>query len=405
MKPKVLIVGGNYAGLECALSLSSRRYDVTVVDRTEQFEWLPNIHELISGYKRPQRLQLQRRTLLNKQGHRFVCSEVTRLDPNQHRVHLKSGDVLRYDYLVVALGGVNNTFGIPGAESYAVPFKSVGDCYEIRRRLDELDKWEQDFSVVIVGGGIEGVEALGELVRRFHQAPNFNVHLVDAGPQLLPSTDAVVDATIKRTCRNYPIEFSHDCKVVEVTENAVRLNNGRVLPSHITVWTGGVKPNPLLAECGLDLSNGWVQTNEALQSTSDERVFVIGDAAATPFEIGKQAYHAADMGKHAAINLQRLHKDKSLKPFHPAPKPVLVSFGDRETFMIADHWCVASPLMGVAKEAVYAIGMSQLRWQGGLRERLRQAGILWESGRQVLENHFMPKAIFKTATRTRLHVF
>ncbi len=85
-RPRVVIVGANFAGLTAAMHLDSDRYDVTVVDRSPWFEWLPNVHELLSGVKKPADLRLPRRRLLARAGHRFIEAEVTRVDARSRRV-------------------------------------------------------------------------------------------------------------------------------------------------------------------------------------------------------------------------------------------------------------------------------------------------------------------------------
>src|SRR5512135_1031803 len=113
-RPRVVIVGAGFAGIAAAQHLDGR-YDVTVIDRSPWFEWLPNIHELLSGVKRPADLRLQRTRLVKRAGRRFP-----------------------FDACIVAVGGVDETFGVPGADRHALSFKGVDGCAEIGRRLAQL---------------------------------------------------------------------------------------------------------------------------------------------------------------------------------------------------------------------------------------------------------------------------
>ena len=127
-------MGANVAGLAAAQHLDGR-YAVSVIDRSPWFEWLPNIHELLSGVKRPADLRLPRARLVKRAGHRFVRAEVVRIDSSASAVVTSTGRRFPFDACIVAVGGVDETFGVPGAERHALSFKSVDDCAEIGRRL------------------------------------------------------------------------------------------------------------------------------------------------------------------------------------------------------------------------------------------------------------------------------
>jgi NADH dehydrogenase len=120
----------------------------------------------------------------------------------------------------------------------------------------------------------------------------------------------------------------------------------------------------------------------SLQSRRFDHVFVVGDAAALPQPLGKQAYYAIQMGERAADNVLRWLGGRPLKPFRPSPKPMLVAFGDLDTFLIAGRRVVASPSLAVAKEGVYQLTMAQFDPPAGgeslrgLGRRLRALPIL-----------------------------
>lgn len=97
-----------------------------------------------------------------------------------------------------------------------------------------------------------------------------------------------------------------------------------------------------------------------LQSVRFDNVFVVGDAAALRKPLSKQAYYAIQIGEHAAGNVERLSRGQRLDAFSPAAKPSLVSFGDLDTYMIADGYAVAGTALAAAKEAVYQLTMALL---------------------------------------------
>ncbi len=304
-RPRIVIVGGNFAGLTAARHLD-RRHAVTVIDRSPSFEWLPNIHELLSGVKRPADLRLPLRRLVTRAGHRFVRAEVTGIDARAGRLATADGREFAFDACIVAVGGVNDTFGVKGADRHAMPFKSVDDCAAIGRRLAPLIRQSGERSVVIVGGGLEGVEALGEILRRRGARDSLHVCVVESGPRLLSDAPPALDAAVRARSAACGVRVCTGSPVTAVTRTQVRLRSGERLRSDLTIWTVGVTASPLLRDSGLvGKSGSWAPVTPALQSKRFENLFVIGDAAALPRPLPKQAYFAMQMGECAADNARR----------------------------------------------------------------------------------------------------
>ena len=357
---RVLILGGGFAGLAAATELRADRFDVTLVDRRGAFEFLPNIHELLSGVKTPDLLRLPLRELLQRAGHRFVCDTVTTIDVKGRAVSLaRRKRPLAYDSLIVCLGGVDATRGVPGVAEHAMPFKSVQECAKIGRRLSKLGRKRSASDVVIVGGGLEGVEALGEVLRLYRDRA-VRVHLVEARDRLLPEVPASIDAHLRALCEPYDVELCLGAAVERIEADAVVLADGRTLGSDLTIWTGGPAPPTLLAEAGLAPPRAWAPVEDTLRHRDHPEVFIAGDAADLPEPLAKQGYHALDMGVCAARNVLRGVEGRRLAPFRPSGKPTLISFGDISCFLIAGDRVLAGPALGAAKEAVFELVMTQL---------------------------------------------
>jgi len=356
---RIVIVGANFAGLTAAQHLG-REHAVTVIDRTAAFEWLPNIHELLSGVKPPSILRLSRRRLVAKAGHRFVRATVAAIDAPAAKVITSDGRHLGFDVCVVAVGGVNDTLGVPGAERYAMPFKSVDQCHAIGRTLARLARRPGPLSVVIVGGGLEGVEALGEVLRRYRRRKP-TIRVIEGASNLLPGTPVALDAAVRARCAPYPVHFHTRTLVTRLTKNRVHLSSGETIHSDLTIWTGGATAPALLQVSGLaDELGHWAPVTETLRSRKLSNVFVIGDAAALPHPIGKQAYYAMQMGACAADNVERALSGRALCPFTPSAKPMLISLGDLDTFLVAGDTVIAAPALAALKEAVFQVTMAQI---------------------------------------------
>lgn len=367
---RIVIVGANFAGLSAAQHLG-REHDVTVIDRSASFEWLPNIHELLSGVKRPAVLRLPRVRLIARTGHRFIRATVVAIDPRAAQVTTADGRQVGFDACIIAVGGVNDTFGVPGAERYAMPFKSVDHCEAIGRTLARLARRTGALSVVIVGGGLEGVEALGEVLRRYRHRSQLAVRVIEGAPTLLPGTPVSLDAAVRARCAPYDVRFHTGTLVTKVTRGRVYLRSGESVHSDLTIWTGGATAPALLYASGLaDTPKQWAPVTEALRSRIFRNVFVIGDAATLPHPIGKQAYYAMQMGACAADNVVRALAGRAPHPFTPSAKPMLISLGDLDTFFVSGDTVIAAPALAALKEAVFQITMAQI-------DPPSSAGALW----------------------------
>ncbi|MBN1945261.1 MAG: FAD-dependent oxidoreductase [Bradymonadales bacterium] len=382
---RVVILGGGFGGLAAAQELAGR-CQVTLVDRRKWFEYLPAIHELVSGVKKPEHLRLPLAELVARMGHRFLLDEVARIEPDNHRIDLVSGGSLPYDLLIMALGGVDATQRVTGARDHARFFKSVDDCAGIGSRLAELAGKNRVFDVVVVGGGLEGVETLGEILRRFRSYESIRIHLVDGARRLLRDAPPEVDRHLRSLIQPYGVELLLQERVIEVTEGTVRLHSGREIPSDLTIWTGGIGPPPVLERSGLTGGPGeWLEVGQTLQSIEQEGLFGVGDLVSLPGGLSKQAYHALDMGRLAARNLERLVAGRSLLPFVPSAKPMLLSFGDLSGYLIWEGKVLEGTAVNLAKESVYQLVMGRFdppsprRSLGRLGSRLAAAGreLVW----------------------------
>ena len=350
MGARIVIVGAGFAGLRAALDLPATE-QVTVVANRRWCEFLPNIHELLSGRRTPGSLRIDAEARVRGAGHRFVLDEITSIDTEGRTLKGRATGTIPYDILLLTPGLAGTTDGVEGAAEHALPFKSVDECARIGRRLRELAEAPGTPRVVIVGGGLEGVEALGEILRAF---PTFAVELVDGASRLLPTEPAALDRVVRAECSGFDVRIHDRTRVERVTAEAVFTDRAGRLESDLTIWTGGPARLPLLEEAGGGDGTGRLTSVAAtLESLVAPGVFLAGDAAELPRPLAKQAYHALDMGSHAAANILRRVRQRPLEDFVESGKPSLISFGDRGCFLVAGSWAVFGPSVSLAKEVVF----------------------------------------------------
>jgi NADH dehydrogenase len=170
----------------------------------------------------------------------------------------------------------------------------------------------------------------------------------------------VLGTYLRRLCRRHAVEVRLKSPVRRINAKSVTLRDKTNLPSDLTIWTGGPAPSPLLSESGLAPPGDWAPVDECLQVSTHPEIYIAGDAAALPTPASKQAYHALDMGACVARNIERSLAGRQPARFRPSGKPMLVSFGDLDCFLIAGPRVLAGPSLSAGKEAVFEAVMAGL---------------------------------------------
>lgn len=288
---QVVIVGGGYAGTMAANRLRQHpSVDVTLVNPRPQFVERIRLHQHVAGNYRADR---DYRDLLGD-GVRLLVDSAERIDAADRRIQLASGTVLRYDYLIYAVGSTGAiTTAVPGAAQFA---HSVSEFESAERLLAQLDELAPDAPVTVVGGGLTGIEAAAELAGRGR-----TVTLV-CGGTLGPSLNESGRRSVAKAMRKLGVELLEAAAVVAVRPDAVVLHDARVLPSALTVWTAGFGVPELAAVSGLATDAlGRLLTDETLTSVDNPWIVAAGDAAAPsgrPLRMSCQA--AIPLGAQAA---------------------------------------------------------------------------------------------------------
>jgi len=402
-RSRVVIIGGNFAGLVAASRLSCE-HDVTVVDARADFEWTPNIHEILSGVKDRDGVVLPRAECVSRYGHTFVHDAVVQIDRNSSSVVTESGLVLPYDACLIAAGSQRTTFGIKGADKYALGLRLVDDAVRIAKRLDKLATRKRRASVVIVGGGVSGIEALGEILRRRGQGDAFNIHVVEAESRILEGQPQGLATDAALRFAPYSVTVHTDATVTQVAARSVTLASGKKLTADLCIWSAGMTLPAFLRDAGLnDTGDEWLPVDDTLLSRHADNIFIAGDCAALPRPVRKQAYYAMDMGEVAGDNINRLLTDRRLRKFRASPMPMLISFGDITTWLVAGNNVVASPVLAAAKEGVYQATMARLESpHEPLRYSSDVVGRAAVATRRLLLPQLTPRKLFLGLTGSRI---
>jgi NADH:ubiquinone reductase (non-electrogenic) len=359
-KSRIIIIGANFAGLTAAGKLS-KCHEVTVIDSKQDFQWTPNIHEILSDVKKETSLSLNLETIITRLGHCFINQTVSSIDGNLQTVTLNDKQTLNYDVLLIASGHTRSNYGIKGANKYAYGFRTADDVIKIHNDIEAiLNNNKHPVNINIIGGGFTGVEVLGELLRKYATNKQMNFKVIDSAARLVQALPEKLSDDILSQCKNHQVSFHFNQTITDVKKSSIHFSNTESIESDLTIWSAGTKlPDYLNSLNTQDTSNG-LAVNTCLQISGFDNIFVAGDSATLEKPLAKQASIALDMGLHAAININRFCSQKTLKPLDVRTKPVLLSLGDINTYFIQGKLVLASPVLAAAKEAVYQFYMARL---------------------------------------------
>ncbi len=308
LAPRILIVGGGFAGVTTALELAKRcagvlPVQITLVSENNFFLFTPMLAEAATGAVETRHVLYPIRPLCGAWGIEFGEMSVEAIDLDRRRLtarHRRSPvrQQVQYDHLVLGLGAAPNVAVAPGAAEHALPFKGVGDAVRIRNRVIDLfeaaaltdDPWTRRrlLTFVVVGAGHAGTElmaaleelARGILLRHYPSVLGDSVRLVLIGSAVLPQTATNLAAYTREQLLHRGIELE-TARAASVSADGLTLQDGRVIPSHCVIWTAGNRVSPVIADLPLPKArDGRLLVNEYFEVQGSRGVYALGDNAA-----------------------------------------------------------------------------------------------------------------------------
>lgn len=339
-RPRVVIVGGGFGGIEAAKALRRAPVDVTLIDRSNHFVFQPLLYQVATGALAPSDIAVPIRWLLRSVRNVTVLAEdVTSINKENRTVRLGNGRELGYDYLILAAGSRHAYFGHDEWEPCAPGLKTIEDALEVRNRFlsafecAELATSETEraefLTIVIVGGGPTGVELAGIMVsiarkafrrdfRRFDPA-TARIILVEAGPRLVPAFKEHLSHRALRDLRALGVDVRLNTPVTAIGKGTVQLGSERIA-SRTVFWAAGNRGSSLsrtFPTCVDQASH--VKVSADLSLPGHPEIFVVGDQAAVYDPAGKPvprvAQGAIQMGRRAARNIADEIRSRPRKPF------------------------------------------------------------------------------------------
>jgi len=415
---RIVIIGAGFGGLRAALELAKRKarlkaFEIALIDPRPEHLYTPLLYEVSSG-----ELELDEdacvgelqsgvcvrfdsvANIVKNKRIRFVQASVATVDADGQTVALSSGETVAYDDLVVAVGVESATYGIAGADEFALPMKTLGNAFAIRERVFEIlkackDRTKKRLSVVVVGGGASGTEFAAETTNYLHRLAgegtlsrdNYAVTLVEAGPNILPMFSPSIRSCAMDRLASLGVDVMSATKLKAVESGAVVLEkpdgSTERREADVTVWTAGVKPLAIVKEWGLPVDErGFVKVTPTFLVEGTKNVYAFGDCASfvhpkTKKRVPALAQAAVKEAGIVAENIARTLERKLPMSWTPPERWItVVPMGG--AYAIADFgWCHLTGTLGylVRKAADLQYFLSILP--------PREAWKLWSSGTKV----------------------
>ena len=372
-KTQIVIVGGGAGGLELARKLGARygrkQHDIILVEKSRTHIWKPLLHEVAAGALDANLDEVGYRSHGSRWGYRFFWGALEGIDRQNRQVIIAplldedGGEVIgrqtiRYDYLVIAVGSVTNTFNTPGALQNCIlldereqadrfRLKLLNQCLRVSRAMSADPASDAQVRIAIVGGGATGVELAAELYNSAVGLKHYGLEvfdetrlvttLVEAGPRILPALPEKLADAAREELERLGVRVLTSSRVSEVTREAVIASTGEV-PADLKIWAAGVRGADFLKGIGgLETNaNNQLVVLPTLQTTRDDRVFALGDCCACPQpgsdrSVPPRAQAAHQMASTVYRNLNNAMAGKPLTEFGYHDHGSLVSLSQYST--------------------------------------------------------------------------
>lgn len=353
VRPRVVILGGGFAGIGAARKLKDSDVDVVLVDRHDYHTFQPLLYQVATDLVSAETIAHPLRDLFHEQPNaRVRKASVTGVDLVGRRIEFGDMDPLTYDYLVLALGAEVNYFGVDGAVEHAFPMYTLPHAVRLKEHI--LERWEaadKDASliddgalnVVVVGGGPTGVESAGAIaelyrslfVKDYPDIPQdeARIFLVEAGQDIFSMFKTKLRTYAEKELEKSGVEVQTGEIVQAISPTRVTLKSGTAIPAHTLVWGAGLQGNALVQSLGLELERGnRIAAGRDLRLAGHPEVFPVGDVAAITDAKTKQVLPqlgsvALQSGEHAGENIARLVSGKDTEPFKYFDKGTMATIG------------------------------------------------------------------------------
>jgi len=363
--PRIVIIGGGFAGVALAKKLSKQEVQVVLLDKNNYHTFQPLLYQVSTGGLEPDSIAYPIRKILKDfPNFYFRMAVVEEIDTDKNKVKTNIGN-LKFDYLVVASGSTTNFFGNSEIEKHSMAMKTIPQSLNLRSLI--LENFEQALltsdlnernalmNFVIVGGGPTGVElagALAEIKKGIlpKDYPDLDtrsaqIHIVQSGDCILKGMSGKASAKAEDFLEKLGVNIWKNVRVTNYDGKTVTTNTDLVFETATLVWAAGVKGTTIK---GLDAEEfvtrgNRILVNEFNQVKGFKHIFAIGDIACLvsdefPNGFPMMAQPAIQQGEQLGDNILKLIEEKPMTPFSYKDKGAMATIGRNKAVVDLKHW-------------------------------------------------------------------
>lgn len=358
-KSRVVIIGGGFGGVQLAKTLRNKNVQVIIIDKNNYHTFQPLLYQVATSVLESESIAYPIRKIFKKARNVFFrLGEVTKIDPDEKKVHLGS-DELSYDHLVIATGAKTNFFGNDGLIVNSMPMKSIIEALDLRSmilhnfekalRNSNERKRKGMMNFVIAGAGPTGVElagAMGEL--KLHVLPHdypeldfdqMNIYLVQSGDRVLPMLSEKSSERAKKYLEKLGVEVVLNTRVLDVSGDYVQTSTEQDIIAKTLIWTAGVTGNPVegLGKEAIIKGNR-IDVDEFNRVKGYDDIYALGDVACMrsetlPYGHPMIAPPAMQQGVNLGKNILRAQQGKEMRPFKYKDKGAMATVGKNKALV------------------------------------------------------------------------
>ncbi|MGC1244062.1 MAG: NAD(P)/FAD-dependent oxidoreductase [Chryseosolibacter sp.] len=353
-KPRVIIIGGGFGGLEVTKGLRNKNTQTVLFDKYNHHTFQPLLYQVATSALETSSIVFPfRKRFADARDFYFRLGEVTKIVPENNCIETSIGSV-KYDYLVIATGAETNFYGLADVEKNSHPMKTIIDAiklrniiiknFEVALLVEDEHVMNSYMDYVIVGGGPTGVELAGAMAElKRHVFPKdypeldvtkMDIHLVEATPRLLNGMSEIAGKKALEYLTGMGVQVHLNSAVKSYDGSDVVFSTGQKLSSKTLIWAAGVKGNPVHGLPAETLGRASrLAVDEFNRVKGYANVFAIGDVAVMsgdpqyPNGHPMMAPPAMQQGELLAENIDRLVHQKPLKPFRYKDKGAMATVG------------------------------------------------------------------------------
>lgn len=351
-KPRLVVIGGGFAGLNLIKNIDVKKYQVVLLDRYNYHTFVPLLYQVATaGLEAGSVIGPLRKIFQRNAEVHFRMLEARQVDPEAQLIHTSLGEI-HYDYLVIATGTRPNYFGNAAIARHSLPLKTLPDAVAMRNRVlqaleraemsDDVAEQDRLLHFVVVGGGPTGVELAGALaeLKRFILPADYpdtdmermNITLVEGTDRLLSTMSEQSSQGALRTLEKMGVEVRLNKMVATYNGQQVVFTDGDSIESETLIWGAGVTGALITGLDPANIQRGQYVVDHYNRIRSYDNIFALGDIArfvsdAFPQGLPGVAQVAIQQGKHLAKNLNRLARGRELRPFAYFDKGSLATIG------------------------------------------------------------------------------